>query len=92
MPNMPSLFEIDGYEMIVLQVLFLAGVIGAITAKAKGRSGLVWFVLSAITYGFAILVLLFVPSRTKKRRKNNDGTAYYEDGDYDSDSGSDSDD
>ena len=44
--SMPSLFYIGSYEMIVVQVLLLAGVIGAITAKAKGRSGLIWFVLS----------------------------------------------
>lgn len=62
MPNMPSLFQIGSYDMIVLQVLMLAGIIGAITAKAKGRSGLLWFVLSVVTCGAGILVVLFMPA------------------------------
>nr|WP_321462877.1 hypothetical protein [uncultured Cohaesibacter sp.] len=61
MSSMPSLFHIGSYEMIVVQVLLLAGVIGAITAKAKGRSGFVWFVLSVISCGLGILVVLFMP-------------------------------
>ncbi|SNY92569.1 hypothetical protein SAMN04515647_2839 [Cohaesibacter sp. ES.047] len=61
MQNLPALFQIGSYEMIVVQVLFLAGVIGAITAKAKGRSGFVWFVLSVVSCGAGILVVLFLP-------------------------------
>ncbi|PLW78407.1 hypothetical protein [Cohaesibacter celericrescens] len=61
MPNVPSIFNIGSYEMIVLQVLMLAGIIGAITAKARGRSGFVWFVISVVTCGAGILVVLFMP-------------------------------
>lgn len=65
MPSLPGIFQIGSYEMIVVQVLMLAGVIGAITAKAKGRSGLVWFVLSVVTCGAGILVVLFMPTVIK---------------------------
>lgn len=65
MPSLPGIFQIGSYEMIVLQVLILAGTIGAITAKAKGRSGFLWFVLSVVTCGFGILVVLFMPAVTK---------------------------
>lgn len=61
MPTLPGIFQIGSYEMIVVQVLLLAGVIGALTAKAKGRSGLIWFVLSVVTCGVGILVVLFMP-------------------------------
>lgn len=67
MPSLPGIFQIGSYEMIVLQVLMLAGIIGAITAKAKGRSGFVWFVLSVVTCGFGILVVLFMPAVPKKK-------------------------
>nr|WP_321458011.1 hypothetical protein [uncultured Cohaesibacter sp.] len=67
MSNMPSLFQIGSYEMVVVQVLLLAGVIGAITAKAKGRSGFIWFVLSVVTCGAGILVVLFMPAKTAAR-------------------------
>lgn len=65
MPSLPGIFQIGSYQMIVLQVLMLAGVIGAITAKAKGRSGFVWFVLSVVTCGAGILVVLFMPAVAK---------------------------
>ncbi len=65
MPSLPSIFQIGSYEMIVLQVLILAGTIGALTAKAKGRSGFIWFVLSVVTCGFGILVVLFMPTVSK---------------------------
>ncbi|WP_319410946.1 hypothetical protein [uncultured Cohaesibacter sp.] len=67
MSSMPSLFHIGSYEMIVVQVLLLAGVIGAITAKAKGRSGFVWFVLSVISCGLGILVVLFMPVKASDK-------------------------
>ena len=65
MSGLPSLFHIGSYEMIVLQVLMLAGIIGAITAKAKGRSGFIWFVLSVASCGAGILVVLFMPAINK---------------------------
>ena len=65
MPSLPGIFQIGSYEMIVLQVLILAGTIGAVTAKAKGRSGFVWFVLSVVTCGAGILVVLFMPTIVK---------------------------
>ena len=65
MPSLPGIFQIGSYEMIVLQVLMLAGIMGAITAKAKGRSGFVWFVLSVVTFGVGILVVLFMPAVAK---------------------------
>ncbi|SFO06776.1 hypothetical protein SAMN04488056_10343 [Cohaesibacter marisflavi] len=67
--SMPSLFYIGSYEMIVVQVLLLAGVIGAITAKAKGRSGLIWFVLSVVSCGAGILVVLFMPVKKPQQNK-----------------------
>ncbi len=65
MPTLPGIFQIGSYDMVVLQVLLLAGIIGAITAKAKGRSGLIWFVLSVVTFGAGILVVLFMPAVVK---------------------------
>lgn len=65
MPSLPGVFQIGSYEMIVLQVLILAGTIGAITAKAKGRSGILWFALSVVTCGAGILVVLFMPTIAK---------------------------
>ena len=67
--SMPSLFYIGSYEMIVVQVLLLAGVIGAITAKAKGRPGLIWFVLSVVSCGAGILVVLFMPVKRPEKDK-----------------------
>ncbi|WP_373235437.1 hypothetical protein [Cohaesibacter celericrescens] len=72
MPNVPSIFNIGSYEMIVLQVLMLAGIIGAITAKARGRSGFVWFVISVVTCGAGILVVLFMPVVEKTPTKNSE--------------------
>ena len=72
MSNMPSLFHIGSYQMIVVQVLLLAGVIGAITAKAKGRSGFIWFVLSVVTCGAGILVVLFLPVKKPRAQGNQD--------------------
>ena len=74
MPNVPGIFQIGSYEMIVVQVLLLAGVIGAITAKAKGRSGFVWFVLSVVTCGAGILVVLFLPVVEKTKTTNSSET------------------
>ena len=74
MPNVPGIFQIGSYEMIVVQVLLLAGVIGAITAKAKGRSGFVWFVLSVVTCGAGILVVLFLPVVEKTKTTNSNET------------------
>ncbi|MCV6574937.1 MAG: hypothetical protein OIF58_04295 [Cohaesibacter sp.] len=65
MPTLPGLFQIGSYQMVVLQVLLLAGIIGAITAKAKGRSGILWFILSIVTFGVAIVVVLFLPAIVK---------------------------
>ena len=65
MPSLPGIFQIGSYEMIVLQVLMLAGIMGLITAKAKGRSGLLWFILSVVTFGIGILVVLFMPALNK---------------------------
>ncbi len=65
MPSLPGIFQIGSYEMVVLQVLLLAGIIGAITAKAKGRSGTIWFILSVATFGAGILVVLFMPAIVK---------------------------
>ncbi|MCT4657344.1 MAG: hypothetical protein N4A65_16240 [Cohaesibacter sp.] len=62
MPSLPGIFQIGSYDMVVLQVLLLAGIIGALTAKAKGRSGILWFVLSVVTCGAGILVVLFMPA------------------------------
>lgn len=62
MPSLPGIFQIGSYDMIVLQVLLLAGIIGLITAKAKGRSGTIWFVLSVVTCGAGILIVLFMPA------------------------------
>jgi hypothetical protein len=87
MPQMPSLFHIGSYEMIVLQVLMLAGIMGALTAKAKGRSGFIWFVLTVASCGAAILVVLFLP--VVKKKDPAGGDTPYEDGDsgsYDGDS------
>ena len=67
MPNVPGIFQIGSYEMIVVQVLMLAGVIGAITAKAKGRSGLLWLVITIVTCGAGILVVLFLPAIEKPK-------------------------
>ena len=78
MSNLPSLIEIGSYDMIVLQVLLLAGIIGAITAKAKGRSGFLWFVLSVVTCGAGILLVLFMPIVHKaadSTPKDDDGKA-----------------
>lgn len=72
MPNVPSIFNIGSYEMIVLQVLMLAGIIGAITAKARGRSGFVWFVISVVTCGAGILVVLFMPVVEKAPTKDSE--------------------
>ncbi|HAT86351.1 MAG TPA: hypothetical protein DCS30_10655 [Rhizobiales bacterium] len=66
MPSLPGIFQIGSYEMVVLQVLLLAGIIGAITAKAKGRSGTIWFILSVATFGAGILVVLFMPAIVKQ--------------------------
>lgn len=66
MPSLPGIFQIGSYEMVVLQVLLLAGIIGAITAKAKGRSGTIWFILSIVTFGAGILVVLFMPAVENK--------------------------
>lgn len=74
MPSLPGIFQIGSYEMIVVQVLMLAGVIGAITAKAKGRSGLIWFVLSVVTCGAGILVVLFMPTVVKSGQDGADST------------------
>jgi len=74
MPSLPGIFQIGSYEMIVVQVLMLAGVIGAITAKAKGRSGLIWFVLSVVTCGAGILVVLFMPTVVKSGQDGADNT------------------
>jgi uncharacterized membrane protein YgaE (UPF0421/DUF939 family) len=70
MPTLPGLFQIGSYQMVVLQVLLLAGIIGAITAKAKGRSGTIWFILSIVTFGAGILVVLFMPAVEKKISEN----------------------
>ncbi|WP_119306625.1 hypothetical protein [Cohaesibacter haloalkalitolerans] len=74
MSNLPSLIQIGSYEMVVVQVLFLAGVIGAITAKAKGRSGFVWFVLSVVSCGAGILVVLFMPAKKASAHGKADGS------------------
>lgn len=66
MPKLPGIFQIGSYDMVVLQVLLLAGIIGVITAKAKGRSGTLWFILSVVTCGAGILVVLFLPAVEKK--------------------------
>ena len=78
MSNLPSLIEIGSYDMIVLQVLLLAGIIGAITAKAKGRSGFLWFLLSVVTCGAGILLVLFMPiihKASDSTPKDDDGKA-----------------
>nr|WP_319484139.1 hypothetical protein [uncultured Cohaesibacter sp.] len=74
MSNLPSLIQIGSYEMVVVQVLFLAGVIGAITAKAKGRSGFVWFVLSVVSCGAGIVVVLFMPAKKASAQNKTDGS------------------
>lgn len=66
MPSLPGIFQIGSYQMVVLQVLLLAGIIGTLTAKAKGRSGTLWFILSVISCGAGILVVLFMPAIEKK--------------------------
>ncbi|MCV6545926.1 MAG: hypothetical protein OIF56_01340 [Cohaesibacter sp.] len=74
MPTLPGLFQIGSYQMVVLQVLLLAGIIGAITAKAKGRSGILWFILSIVTFGVAIVVVLFLPAIIKIKDEGDKAT------------------
>jgi len=56
-------------EQVIWTMLINGAITGGLAGWWKGRSRLIWFLLGALTFGFALLVLVFLSKNKEEMDK-----------------------